>query len=369
MEKFATLEPVRLHASSTGASRFFSKANPSTTSKPTTSPLIGRLPSSLHQLILSYLPIPDFPAYALVSRATHALVQSDSIWELRWNALCVDKYDLGDMLDDIEAVKMEKTSVARAKAPPTLSVSNHENEHDEFGDFAAVEDIVSAPMGEVDDFVGSPAPANASFNLFAASALPKVSPPSFPPEPTTQSTSVKSKRSLYIRAHTLLQPLTSVLGPTTPPHLVVTSLSSFLIRPSGRPPSSANARPQSQSLTLPSQSKILQLLAHFLSAPIQPVRPWRTLSSALRGALDRFDASLLAAFDVADGTNDEKSMRDAAEASWRVWLSGRVGLDVGGGSEDWELGKVWADKREIFYEQGRWDPLANFMLALSVAFP
>ena len=372
MEKFVTLEPVRLHTSSAGPSRFFGKAsNTSTTSKQTTTPLIGRLPSSLHQLILSYLPIPDFPAYALVSRATHALLQTDKIWELRWNALCIDKYDLGCILDDLEAVKMEKTSVARAKAPPTLSVSNHEIEQDEFGDFAAVDDIVSAPIEEMDDFVGTPAPApaNASFNLFAASALPKVSPPSFPPDSTTQSPPAKSKRSLYIRAHTLLQPLASVLAPTTPPHLVVTSLSSFLMPPSVQSPSNTNTRPKSQFLTLPSQSKVLQLLAHFFSAPVQPIRRWRTLASALRGALDRFDASLLAAFDVADGKNDEKRMRDAAEASWRVWLSSRVGLDVGGGSEDWEMGKVWADKREIFYEQGRWDPLANFMSALSFVFP
>lgn len=370
MEKFATLEPVRLHTSSTGG-RFFSKANPSSTSssKPTP-PLIGRLPSSLHQLVLSYLPIPDIPAYALVSRAAHALVQNDKLWELRWNALCIDKYNLGCVLDDLEAVKMEKTSVARSKAPPTLAVSNNENEQDEFGEFAAVDDIVSAPMEEMDDFVGSfgtPAPANASFNLLAASAQPKVTPSSSFPEPTTPS---KSKRSLYIRAHTLLQPLTAVLAPTTPPHLVLTSLSSFLTPPSVQPPSSTRVRPQSQSqpLTLPAQSKVLQLLAHFLSAPIQPIHSWPTLASALRGALDRFDASLLPAFDFADGKNDEKRMRDAAEASWRVWLAGRVGLDVGGGSEDWEMGKVWADKREIFYEQGRWDALANFMLALSLAF-
>jgi recyclin-1 len=349
MEKFATLEPVRLHAT---PGRFFSKATPSKPSPPR----IGRLPSSLHQLVLSYLPIPDIPAYALVSRATHALVQNDKLWELRWNALCIDRHDLGSVLDDLEAAKMEKTSAARAQAPPTLAV---ENEQDEFGDFAAVDDIVSAPMEEMDDFVGSSsAPSNTRFNLFAASAKPQLS------EPPTPSTPSKSKRSLYIRAHTLLQPLTAVLAPTTPPHLVLSSLSTFLTPPSVQSPSSAHTRPQSQSSpTLSSQSKVLQLLAHFLSSPIQPTRAWRTLASALRGALDRFDATLLAAFDVADGTNDEKRMREAAEASWRVWLAGRVGLDVGGGSEDWEMGKVWADKRSIFYEQGRWDALANFMLA------
>lgn len=349
MEKFATLEPVRLHPSG----RFFSKP----TSKPKPS-LIGPLPSSLHQLILSYLPIPDIPAYALVCRATHSLVKDETLWELRFNALCIEKHDLGSVLDDLETVKMEKTSVVRAKAPPTLAVSNNENELDEFGDFAAVDDIVSAPMEEMDDFVGSfgtAAPSNNSFNLFAPSAQPQAS---LLPEPTHPS---KSKRSLYIRAHILLQPLVVVLAPTTPPHLVLTSLSSFLTSPLAQSPSTTNPR------SLASQSKVFQLLAHFLSAPIQPVRSWRTLASALRGALDRFDASLLAAFDIADGKNDEKRMREAAEASWRVWLAGRVGLDVGGGTEDWEMGKVWADKREIFYEQGRWDPLANFMLVLSFA--
>jgi recyclin-1 len=43
-------------------------------------------------------------------------------------------------------------------------------------------------------------------------------------------------------------------------------------------------------------------------------------------------------------------MRQAAHASWEVWP----------GFGDWEMGKVWAEKREILYEQGRWNPLANF---------
>jgi recyclin-1 len=65
--------------------------------------------------------------------------------------------------------------------------------------------------------------------------------------------------------------------------------------------------------------------------------------------MDRFDANLLAAFDVADGKLKEDEMRDAAEASWEVW----------DGTGDWEMGKVWAEKREIFYEQGKWNPLDN----------
>jgi recyclin-1 len=67
--------------------------------------------------------------------------------------------------------------------------------------------------------------------------------------------------------------------------------------------------------------------------------------------MDRFESNLLAAFDIADSNNNEPAMREAAESSWEVY-------DPSSG--DWELGKVWAEKREIFYEQGRWKPLDNF---------
>lgn len=85
MEKFATLEPVRLYnsATTTGA-RLLSRQQPRT---PATPPLIGRLPSDLHLLILSYLPVPDFPAYARCTHATAGLSRSEGIWETRWKAL------------------------------------------------------------------------------------------------------------------------------------------------------------------------------------------------------------------------------------------------------------------------------------------
>ena len=67
---------------------------------------------------------------------------------------------------------------------------------------------------------------------------------------------------------------------------------------------------------------------------------------------------MLAAFDVADGKGDEEGMRVAAGASWEVWEA--AGHGEGKAAGDWEMGKVWAEKREIFYEQGRWDPLENF---------
>ena len=36
---------------------------------------------------------------------------------------------------------------------------------------------------------------------------------------------------------------------------------------------------------------------------------------------------------------------------------------------EWELGKVWAEKREIFYEQSKWKPLDNFTYVLLILAP
>jgi recyclin-1 len=70
--------------------------------------------------------------------------------------------------------------------------------------------------------------------------------------------------------------------------------------------------------------------------------------------MDRFDANLLAAFDIADGKGDESGMKEAAESSWNL-----RNYD----DKDWEMGKVWADKREIFYQHG-WKPLDNITCVL-----
>lgn len=138
-------------------------------------------------------------------------------------------------------------------------------------------------------------------------------------------------KAKYQRAHSLLKPLTAALD--NPPHIILASLHS------------------SSSASLLSQSRFLHLLSLFLSPQIQPLSAWQSLRSSLRSAIDRFDASLLASFDLADSNNDEKAMREAAEASWEV--------DHNNAGDNWEMGKVWAEKREIFYEQGQWDPLDN----------
>lgn len=304
MDKFATLEPVRLYTSA-ATTAFFSK-------KDTTVlvPTIGRLPIDLHLLIFAHIPIPDIPAYSRCSRGTVLVSRDELTWKLKWEALGVDRHGLSSILEELEAKSRSKmaASIAGAPGPPTIPA---ESVDDDFGDFASVNFYTPRP-DEMVDFVGA-------FNGVSLSM------------PRAPSTSRPTFRSMYQRAHRLLKPCTKSL--TLPPHVVLTSLSTLV---------SASSR---------TQAKILHLLTLFLSPTIQPLRSWQALYSSLRSTVDRFDANLLAAFDLADSKNDEMGMREVAEASWEV-------RDSEGG--DWEMGKVWAEKREIFYEQGRWEPLDNF---------
>ncbi|KAH7909176.1 exocyst complex component Sec10-like protein [Hygrophoropsis aurantiaca] len=153
-------------------------------------------------------------------------------------------------------------------------------------------------------------------------------------------------RAKFLRAHTALKPLLPSISSV--PHATLAALF-----PSPTP--------------LTQQAKLLHLLALFLSPRIQPTRASAALLASLNVAIDRFDVSLLTAFDGADSKGDERRMREASEASWQVW---GVGVSVGAGRTkgEWEMGKVWADKREIFYETEQWDPLANFTPQNTLSF-
>ncbi len=303
MDKFATLEPVKLYASATSTGARLLSRGPAP--KPAGSPLVGLLPTDLHLLVLSYLPIPDIPAYGRCARATAALCRDESIWEQRWKALCVDQHALTSVLDDLDAKSKGQAAASRAAAPPTIPVD------DDFGDFASV-DVLSPPPAEMGDFVGA---------FDGLSISPKT-----PGMPFVDA----SFRTRFMRAHRLLKPLTQILS--SPPHAVLNSLSDFVAQ------------------TPREEAKTLRLLSLYLSAFVQPIREWQTMAASLRAAMDRFDANLLAAFDLADGKSNESGMRDAASSSWEIW-------DRRG---DWEMGKVWAEKREIFYVQEKWNPLDNF---------
>lgn len=382
MEKFATLEPVRLY-NNTVSNRFSLTRNTLLT-KPSTHALIGRLPADLHVLILTHLPIPDFSAYARASHATAAIADTESIWETRWKALHLHKdQELNEVLDQLEEKTKSETGEKIKQAPPTITVVTAD---DDFGEFTSSTGAVAAahthvagagaldPMDgfgsqdEMGDFVGvtssSPnAPMTFSpFTPLAASLSQHLSSNggvggsngSFGFHEPRKDT-FKSK---YIRAHRLLAPLTAALA--SPPHLVLSELVQAAI------PRSVMRR--SNSVSIKQQAQVLQLLSLFLAPRVQPLRAWSALYASLRAAMDRFDATLLAAFDVADGKGDEQSMREAALASWGVWKGQRDGVDkrhagggsIGFGSElEWEMGKVWGEKREVFYMQDRWNPLDN----------
>ncbi|KAF9458630.1 exocyst complex component Sec10-domain-containing protein [Collybia nuda] len=390
MEKFATLEPVRLYSRA-----FASNPVPSTQDVAPPPPMIGRilastpigrLPALIHAQIIRYLPVPDIPAYARVCRSANAVVEDEEFWARRWKVLRIvshEKQDVEDspgsgkakegttpfeeVLDLLEGRGQEKSGLEKA-----ASVAIVEAEVDEFGDFAEADlggqHIRLAGDDEMGDFVGGGSGGGGGFggfNLFGSTPAPEPLPL---PVTTKQPSTTKQ---LYKRAHILLKPLAvTALSPSTPPHQVLTALGAYITPAMVSPPPSASSSlmsaTHSTQPTLLTQSTLLALLARFLSPNLQPLRNWAVFGSALRTAMDRFDASLLAAFDGADGRGDEAGMREAAEASWGVWTALEGGGIVGAG--DWEMGKVWAEKREIFYEQGKWDPLDNITSENSLDF-
>jgi recyclin-1 len=91
MDRWTTLEPVKLHQSSLPSTE---KPSKSTSSRVAGSQahqnyaqFVGRLPSELHLLILHFLPIPDIPSYARVNRALSRLSVDERVWERRWSLL------------------------------------------------------------------------------------------------------------------------------------------------------------------------------------------------------------------------------------------------------------------------------------------
>jgi len=312
MDKFATLEPVKLYSNAILGRNTIQKS-------PAAPPLVGRLPSDLHLLLISHLPVPDLPAYSRCCRATMGFVRDDTVWEPRWKALGIERDpSLKRVLDLLEKKTQEKVAATRAAAPPIIPVE------DEFGDFTTADVFSSPAPDEMGDFVGA----------FSNAQLVPAS-----PAPFGKAASVETFKTKYIKVHSLFKPLTKILN--LAPHLVLTELAAQ-IQPS-----------------LYEEAKTLRLLSRFLSPVIQPVRQWETLFLSLRTAMDRFDSNLLAAFDAADSKGDEDGMREAAESSWEVW-------DANSG--DWEMGKVWAEKREIFYQEGKWRALDNFTYVYTSPF-
>jgi recyclin-1 len=331
-----TLEPVKLYS----GSRLLSK---SPSGKKITTNVIfhGRLPVDLYDLILLHLPVYDIPQFSRCSRTLARVVKDGVHWEHRWRVLGVENYKLGAVLDDLEKdvinKNAEQTKVLDTKSngPATLEV---EDEGD-FGDFSVVALNESTtgmfPTPTQNVFASStPTPTNA-FTILA----PKS--PTVPIPTSTTSNLSLSSRAQFIRACTLIKK--TLLPPlSSPPHLILSTLF---------PP------PNTPSISHQSQTLLLLLL--FLSEQSHPIRSWPTLRITLKGAVDRFEAGLLTTFEYAHGKGDEDAMKEAAEAGWRVWWAARSGAERERVSA-WEIGRVWIEKQEVFYDIGVRDALKNF---------
>ena len=299
MEKFETLQPNRLYAPDVK------------TGKPRNATIaqllfVGRLPIDLHILILVHLPIPDFPAYARCSRSLSNLSRHEKVWEAKWNALRFAKYThFQALLDQLEDAKKIKDGGLMKNMPPTLAVGDVD---DDFGDFT---------QAQITTATGFMAVEEDKSQVYAS--ISSMRPPTC--------------LELYRRAHRLLTPYTTSLSFS--PHDILASLFPSV--------------PGVPSIPLLQQSRILHLLLLWLSPQIKPLRKWESFNASLKSAIDRHEAHLLSAFDIAENRGDEKGMTEAAEASWEVF----------DGLGEWELSRVWAEKREIFYEAAKWNPMDN----------
>ena len=468
MDKWTTLEPVKLHSSTlsqiTGGPSTKNSVLARAASHQNRAQYIGLLPSDLHLAVLYHLTIPDIPNYARTNRALSRLVKDggeSKVWKQRLAALrrigrplsyikAGDQSDYDLLLTELEKrhraspklghkkppVNRSSSSVdlsdfggfvssppppVRAQSPPTqvpLEVD------DDFGDFASAPPLYASPLVTNGGF--SPTPfgvfqksttfsssqpshrppvlASSQFQPTSISRQPFVPPPpGLPPLATAVSSNNPSGFSKqptpqddFIRVHQLLRPLLTYLAPATPPHQLLTRL----FPPLELPPQPLKHRSK-PSLIGPSARKswpsdtyframLMHLLTLWLGDTVKGV--WKDKAviphQILRGAVDRFEVAMLKGFEDADDRGDEWDMREAAWCAWEVWegrdyvacaaisptnprangLLTATKLTFGGGigpsgevmSASWEVGKVWVERREVFYETGRWDPNLNF---------
>ena len=325
MNKWAPIAPAKAGGPSS-SSRFAAVLKPSKPGAAPTArvPLVGRWPESILLQIVSYLPIPDLPRVARVNRAFSRLVRDEAGWRKR-----------------CQLAGISPDAPAKPTAPKTPAKAAVALE-DDFGDFSSSNDVF-----EDVDFGDMQSGSRTNGNLLDFDDLPLPSKSAgtkatgfFSLAPATSATPGPAYAA-YKAHHTSLVPLCRHLRSSTSPSSTLSLL--FPVQPmSAAPP-------------LAEQSKVFLSLLLFLSPALQPLHDWGFLRQALLAAADRFESTCLVAFEVADGRHDEAGMRLAAESSWKVW-------DAGGGSrEQWECGRVWVEKREVFYETSKWDSLENIV--------
>ena len=313
-------------------------------------PYIGRWPESVLLRILHHIPVPDLPQVARCSRSLAQLVRDEAIWKHKYEVLGLSVNE-GKLISRGRP-RLNLPSVTQL-SPPQTPGSNE----DDFGDFSS---DPNEKFEDVDfgDFHGQRTNDTPNQDrLIDFQELP------LPSRPTGTNTSRPTGFFALIPVHNQYQPTNGRYYKTYKAHHLSLLSLCRLIRSSPSPSSTlsllfpaSNAPPPSLS----DQADRLLTLLLFLSPQIQPLSDWGFLRQALLTAADRFDSTCLVAFETADARGDVAGMQIAASSSWKVWDAGE------GGQDQWECGRVWVEKRELFYETGRWDSLENIVYVLDL---
>ncbi|WRT70136.1 uncharacterized protein IL334_007130 [Kwoniella shivajii] len=373
MDKWAPMAPTKPGGPSSShnlSSRFASVLKPSKPSvrgSASSGPLIGRWPEAVILSIIGLLPVSDLPNVARASRAVARLVKDERGWEVRCKWLGLEPDSASPLKEHSRPLQTPKKSSFSIPSKARASISAE----DDFGDFSAHGNDVFEDV-DFGDFEGARPNADSlgskkEQNLLDFDDLPLPSRPTggggqktgfFALTPTPTKPKVSSRNNglysvyantqpgpfykAYKNHHLTMIPYCQHLRSSPSPGSTLSLLF---------PPSSTTSLPPSLS----DQSNLLLSLLLFLSPRLQPLKDWGFLRQALLAAADRFDSTCLVAFEVSDGKKDEMGMRIAAESSWKVW-------EAGGGSRDqWECGRVWVEKREVFYDTARWDSSENII--------
>jgi recyclin-1 len=409
MDKWTTLEPVKLHSLTLpsitggggGASSSKNQVLARAASHQNRAQYIGRLPSDIHLLVLAHLAVPDIPSYARASRALGRLANDGGGDSKLWRARLAVLRRIGHGPSDCELLlgELERRHAARPghglghKRRPT-NASAASVDLSDFGGFVSSPAPTSLPPMPpppppevVDDDFGDFASAPPLYTSPGPFSPLKTEAPSLVHHlPSATFATPPTPRDDFIRAHRLFRALLPHLAPATPPHQLLTRLLPPIALPPQPTKKTHRPAPSSSLLSIrgrpwPSETYLHALLLHaltlWLGDAVRGVRVDRALIpvQVLRGAVDRFETAMLTAFEKADAdaerARDEWAMREAAWCAWEVW-EGREGRDSvhsashsasgrgegeGGG---WEVGRVWIERREVFYEGGRWDPTLNF---------
>lgn len=360
--------------------------------------LIGRLPAEAYIVILSFLPIPDIPAFALSSRKLAEITRDDKLWR---NKLALLDYRGPGAIpwhashtsnaNGAGAGSRGASLETRRIVPPVSPLYSAPLLDDDFGEFFEADGDVSQVhddgFGEFQDFEGQgPPKANGTADPFGLGEFGALS-------VNGRGTAPKSKARAGGDDLMMLFDDEDSAPPQAQPSFTRPTVPSRLTFDTPPQPSSKRPPPRRQptsptspsglssrsifiahhNLLLPyylsfvthttsslvftsptlspeSRAHLLASLVRFCSPLVAPTRSLPQRQTVLRNVqsgMDFFESALLAEFERADTRREEEAMKEKARILWELNASMSVV-------------QVFVQKREIFYDQTH-NPLRNLV--------